>query len=248
MSTFEQTRGAVAPTRRLRLAGREVALVSGVFALYEGGRHLAQSRDSRAFQDADDVLRLEHGLPLPPELTVQAWLLHSDKLVRLANDFYVSVHFPATVAFLVYLFVRRPAAYRWARSLLVGTTLLALVVHVSFPLAPPRMLTDRGFVDTMSVYGPSAYGEGTQTLTNQLAAMPSLHAAWAIVVGVVLVYALPHRWRWLFVLHPVLTVLVVVGTANHYWLDVLAGGGLVLVVMLVVHPPSRSAPVRLDLT
>ena len=245
MSTFD----ARAPlltraTPRLLSALREAALLGSVFLLYELGRHLVRNRASIALDDADSVVSLERALHLPSETVLQHLVLRSDSLVRAANIFYVSVHFPATIAFLVWMWLFRPLAYTWARSLLVSVTMVALVVHVAFPLAPPRMLSGQGFVDTMAVYGPSAYGQGTESVTNQYAAMPSLHAAWAAVVGLALVVSLASHWRWLTLLHPILTVAVVVATGNHYWVDVLAAGGLVLLA-LRVHgvAPREGGPV-----
>jgi hypothetical protein len=229
---------------RLLSAVREVMLLTSVFVLYELGRHVVRDRAGLAFSDASAVLSLQRNLPIPSETWLQHLMLQSEGLTRAANVFYVSVHFPATIAFLMWMWLFRPQAYTWARSILVSVTLVALMLHVTFPLAPPRMLSGEGFVDTMAVYGPSAYGAGTETVTNQYAAMPSLHAAWALFVGVALVAVLAARWRWLAVLHPVLTVLVVVATANHYWLDVIAAGALVLLAMLVHgFRPAAAGPV-----
>jgi hypothetical protein len=234
----------VRATPRLLSAVREVALLSGVFVMYELGRHLVRNRAGLAFSDADSVVSLERTLRLPSEKSVQHLLLSNDSLIHAANVFYVSVHFPATVAFLVWMWAFRPRAYTWARSLLVSLTLVALLLHVTFPLAPPRMLSGQGFVDTMAVYGPSAYGGSAEGVTNQYAAMPSLHAAWAIAVAAVLIVVLKGRWRWLAALHPILTVAVVVGTANHYWLDVAGAGALVLLAMLVHgFSPAPDGPV-----
>jgi hypothetical protein len=234
----------VRATPRLLSAVREIALLSGVFVMYEMGRHLVRNRAGLAFSDADSVVSLERTLRLPSEKSVQQLLLSSDGLVHAANVFYVSVHFPATVAFLVWMWAFRPRAYTWARSLLVSLTLVALLLHVTFPLAPPRMLSGQGFVDTMAVYGPSAYGGSTQGVTNQYAAMPSLHAAWAFAVAAALVVVLKGGWRWLATLHPLLTVAVVVGTANHYWLDVAGAAALVLLAMLVHgFAPASDGPV-----
>jgi hypothetical protein len=220
-------------TPRLLSAAREIVLLSSVFVLYELGRHVVRDRAGLAFADASSVLSLERNLPFPGEAWLQHLLLQSEGLTKAANVFYVSVHFPATIAFLIWMWLCRPRAYTWVRSALVSVTLVALMLHVTFPLAPPRMLPGEGFVDTMALYGPSAYGEGTESVTNQYAAMPSLHAAWAIFIGVALVAVLRSRWRWLAVLHPVLTVFVVVGTGNHYWLDVVAAGALIVLAMLV---------------
>ena len=231
-------------TPRLLSAAREIALLTGVFVLYELGRHVVREREGLAFSDAEAVLSLQRTLMLPSEAWLQGLMLDSETLTRAANVFYVSVHFPATIAFLVWMWIYRPKAYTWARSVLVSVTMVALLLHVTFPLAPPRMLPQEGFVDTMAVYGPSAYGEGTESVTNQFAAMPSLHAAWALFIGFALIAVLATRWRWMAALHPVLTVLVVVATANHYWLDVVAAGALVVLAMLVHgFSPALAGPV-----
>lgn len=234
--------GALRPrlSQRTSAAAREVALLVSVFVAYEIGRHLVRAREATAFADAELLLSLQRNVPfLPRELTLQRLALESEALVRAANVFYVSVHFPATVAFLLFLWVRRPDAYRRARSLLVVTTAVALLLHITFPLAPPRLLPNRGFVDTMAVYGPTAYGDGTQAIANQYAAMPSLHVAWALVVGLVLLVVLQGPWRWLALAHPALTVVVVGVTATHSWADVLAAGVLVVLAGLVVGRPLR---------
>ncbi len=221
----------VAP--RLLSAAREVTLLGSVFLLYELGRHLVRERAGLAFADAETVLSLQRTLMLPSETALQGLLLLSQGLTRAANVYYVSVHFPATIAFLVWMWWRRPRDYTWARSVLVTVTMIALLLHVTFPLAPPRLLPGEGFVDTMALYGPSAYGAGTESVTNQFAAMPSLHVAWALFIGVAVVTLLRSRWRWLALGHPLLTTAVVISTGNHYWLDAVAAGALVLLAMLV---------------
>ncbi len=221
----------VAP--RLLSAAREVLLLGSVFVLYELGRHLVRDRAGLAFADADTVVSLQRTLLLPSETTLQHLLMRSEDLTQAANVYYVSVHFPATIAFLIWMWLRRPRDYTWVRSVLVTVTMIALMLHVTFPLAPPRMLPQEGYVDTMALYGPSAYGEGTESVTNQFAAMPSLHVAWALFIGVAIVTLLRSRWRWLALAHPLLTAVVVVGTGNHYWLDVLAAGALVLLACLM---------------
>jgi hypothetical protein len=227
-------------TPRLLSAAREIALLTSVFVLYELGRHVVREREGLAFSDAEAVLSLQRTLPLPSEAWLQGLMLNSEALTRAANIFYVSVHFPATIAFLVWMWVCRPKAYTWARSVLVSVTMVALLLHVTFPLAPPRMLPHEGFVDTMAVYGPSAYGEGTESVTNQFAAMPSLHVGWAVLVAVVCIQSGHSRRRWLWVLHPLITTLVVVVTANHYWLDGVVGA-LVIVGALWFLAPGREA-------
>ncbi|MBZ6080309.1 phosphatase PAP2 family protein [Streptomyces olivaceus] len=219
---------------------RELLLVAGLFLVYKFGRHLATGHTAEAFRNARHVWDWERALLLPDEGGVQSLLLHGDTLVHVANTYYAAVHFPATVAFLVWLYLRRPAHYVWARRVLAAVTGAALALHLLFPLAPPRMLTAAGLVDTARVYGPSVYGPpSTDELSNQFAAMPSLHFGWALMLAVGLIAASRSGLRWLWLLHPLVTLLVIVGTANHYWLDVFAAAALLGLALAVLRPPHR---------
>ncbi|MFE1312932.1 phosphatase PAP2 family protein [Streptomyces sp. NPDC058755] len=239
---------------------REFLLVAGLFLVYKLGRQLATGHTADAFHNAHRVWDLERAVHLPHETAVQSALLHGDALVHLANTYYATVHFPATLAFLVWLYLRRPAHYVWARRVLAVVTSAALVLPFVFPLAPPRMLTGTGLVDTARIYGPSVYGPpSSDHLSNQFAAMPSLHFGWALMVAIGLIAATrppashhhPNRGaarrsirpsrRWLWLLHPVITLLVIVGTANHYWLDAIVATAMLGVALAVVHPPKRTS-------
>ena len=216
----------------------ELALVVGLFLAYKLARLLIQGRDDAAFGNAWRIWDLERFLHLPGEVAVQQAVVGQPALLEAANTYYAYVHFPATAAFLLWMFLRRPAYYRWARRGLAGLTAAAMVVHVLLPLAPPRMLTGTGMLDLGRLYGPAVYGAPeTDQLANQYAAMPSLHVGWADVVAVALVTAVPTaRWRSLWLLHPTVTLLVVVATGNHYWLDAVAAGALVAAAYAVLHP------------
>ncbi|GGT12556.1 phosphatase PAP2 family protein [Streptomyces purpureus] len=221
--------------------GRELLLVAALFLVYMAGRRLATGHESRALHNADRIWELERAVRLPGEGLVQRLLLHSEPLVHTANTYYAAVHFPATAAFLVWLYWRRPAHYLWSRRVLTLLTGAALALHLLLPLAPPRMLAAAGLVDTARVYGPSVYGAapGTDSLANQFAAMPSLHFGWALMVAIGLIRACAGRWRWLWLLHPLVTLLVVVSTANHYWLDALVAAVLLGGALLSVRAPGR---------
>jgi hypothetical protein len=173
---------------------------------------------------------------------VQSALLHSDTLVHIANTYYATVHFPATAAFLIWLYLRRPTHYVWARRVLALLTAAALLGHLTFPLAPPRLVAAAGLVDTGQVYGPTVYGAhpATDAMANQFAAMPSLHFGWALMVAIGLIAATRSRWRWLWLLHPLLTLLVIVGTANHYWLDAIVATALLGIALAVIQLPHRT--------
>ncbi|MGM9469138.1 phosphatase PAP2 family protein [Streptomyces murinus] len=220
---------------------REFLLVAGLFLVYKLGRQLATGHTLRAFHNAHRVWDLERSLHLPRETAVQSALLHGDTLVHVANTYYATVHFPATLAFLVWLYLRRPAHYVWARRVLAAVTAAALVLPFTFPLAPPRMLAGTGLVDTARIYGPSVYGPPAHDhLSNQFAAMPSLHFGWALMVAIGLITATRSRRRWLWLLHPLLTLLVIVGTANHYWLDALAATAMLGIALALLRPPHRT--------
>ncbi|MFJ8922028.1 phosphatase PAP2 family protein [Streptomyces sp. NPDC102415] len=218
---------------------RELLLTAGLFLVYKLGRQAANGHVEEAFHNAGDVWGFERALGLPGEGAVQGLLLHSHTLVQAANTYYATVHFPATVAFLVWLYWRRPRHYVWSRRVLAALTGAALVLHLLFPLAPPRMLHAAGLVDTGQVYGPTVYGDtpATDSMANQFAAMPSLHFGWALAVAVGLIVATRSRWRLLWLLHPLLTLLVVVGTANHYWLDAIVVSALLAVAYAALRLP-----------
>lgn len=137
---------------------RELLLIVALFAAYKLGRLFAGGRAAEAFGNAREVWHLERTLRLPSETGVQHGLLHSDALVHAANSYYAFVHFPAAVAFLLWMYLRRPRHYRWIRRVLVGLTSSALVLHLLVPLAPPRMLPSTGLIDTAARFGPAVYG------------------------------------------------------------------------------------------
>lgn len=219
---------------------RELFLVVGLFVVYKLGRQGANGHVEEAFRNAGHVWDFERIVGLPGEGAVQGLLLRSDTLIHLANTYYATVHFPATLLFLVWLYWRRPRHYVWSRRILAVLTGAALALHLLFPLAPPRMLDAAALVDTGQVYGPTVYGEtpATDSMANQFAAMPSLHFGWAVMVAVGLIVATRSRWRWLWLLHPALTLFVIVGTANHYWLDAIVVSALLAVAFAALRLPS----------
>lgn len=221
---------------------REVTLLAALFGVYNLGRFLSAEHSGSAFKHANELIRWEAWLGLPSEATLQHHALQVGGLARAANLFYAGVHFPLTAAVLLWLMIRRPAEYGKARWALASLTGLALIGHMFFPLAPPRMMP--GWVDTGVLLGQSVYGPSTHSgVANQFAAMPSLHVGWALMVAVFLIRATRSRWRWLWIAHPLLTFTVVVVTANHYWLDGLVAIALA-VPLLVIFDSSASARTR----
>jgi hypothetical protein len=182
------------------------------------------------------VLSLQHWLHLPDEAAIQHAALQLPHLVQGANLYYASVHAPLTAAVLLWLSIWRPKAYPLVRWTMVSVTGLALIGHILFPLAPPRMMP--GFVDTGLKFGQSVYGpENSGGVANQFAAMPSLHVGWAALIALSMILITRSKWRWLWLAHPIITFSVVVVTANHYWLD-----GIVALLLIGISLPLLLRP------
>lgn len=209
-----------------RLAG-EIAIIATLLTLYRLGRMLGRHQSGQAFAHAHQVLALERWLGIDTERGVQQAALGHHSLILLLNRYYASVHFGATMVFLVVVYVQGPKLWAHIRYLFVTVTLSALIIQLVYPLAPPRMLD--GYVDTIARYGPAIYDSRTAVgrIANQYAAMPSLHFGWAVLVAYGVVRAFRTPWRWLAVIHPTTTLAAIVITANHYWLDSLVALGLI---------------------
>ena len=228
----------------LRRASREILLVLVLFLAYKVGRLAADGHVGTALANAQHVWQFERALYLPSEYAVQQAMLAHEWLIRAANCYYAYVHFPATAACLIWLYFRRPDRYSATRRMIAWLTACALVVHVVVPLAPPRMLTAIGMVDTGRLFGPAVYGSpAIDRLANQYAAMPSLHVGWALAIAVALIGAGRGWWRWLWLAHPAITMVVVVVTGHHYWLDAIVVTVL-LVLVLAVQTGGVAAALR----
>ena len=205
----------------------EIALCGALLIVYRAIRTVNKTDMREAFANARSVISFENWLGLPFEDNLQSWLLDHPTLIKLLNHYYILFHFPAAIAFLLWLYLRQPKHYVSFRNLMAFVTFVALIIHLLFPLAPPRMMT--GFVDTMREFGPNIYPKNAiDGAANQIAAMPSLHFGWAMIEAIAVISILKSKWRWLIVLHPLLMAMSIIATGNHWWIDAAAAAVIIV--------------------
>ncbi|MCU1453646.1 MAG: hypothetical protein JWN46_1792 [Acidimicrobiales bacterium] len=210
----------------------ETALIAVLYVIWQIGDALPLAHNQGASQRGEQLYRWEQAWHLPSELTMQRWVLPHRYLAETCNVLYATVHGPALMVFLLWVFVRHRERYgHWRNTLAILTAFCLFIRFVR--VAPPRLLPHLGFVDLSAVYGQSVYGPVGTGISDQFAAMPSIHVAWAALVGVGIVSVSTSRWRWLWLLHPVLTMWVVMVTGNHWWLDGLVAAALLGLSMLI---------------
>ncbi|MEX2293351.1 MAG: phosphatase PAP2 family protein [Acidimicrobiales bacterium] len=213
-------RAALAP------AARELALIASLYALWRIARELPLAQDDGAIERARQIVTLQRDLHLPTELSLQHLVLRHDWLAWFTSLYYAGMHVPTLVAFLIWLYVRHRDEYPHWRNGLAWLTAFCLVIRF-VRVAPPRFLTDLGYIDISERFGPSIYGPVGTGVSDQFAAMPSIHVGWAAVVSFGIIATSPSRWRWVFLLHLIITTIVVSASGNHWWLD-----GLVAIALL----------------
>jgi len=210
-------------------AGRELALLAALYVAYSASRLLADPDPGQAVDNARDLLHVEAVLHLDVERWLNDGLSALPVLPLVASYWYSLLHYVVTPLVLVWVYRAHPGRYRVARNTLIAGSAIGIAGFALLPMAPPRMLA--GYVDTLaSTAGSGWWGSdasaprGLGALTNELAAMPSLHVGWAVWCAGVVLLCTRQRWlRVLAVAYPLVTTLVVVATANHYLLDAVAG-------------------------
>jgi hypothetical protein len=210
----------------LRTATKETSLILGLFALWQLAGSLSLVGPGGAISRGRWIWDAERVIGLPSETGLQHVFLPHPLLIQIFNLYYLSLHFPVLIACMIWLFARHRDRYRQLRTTLVLFTGACLLIQF-IPVAPPRMLPRTGLVDTAVLYHQSVYQSTAGFDADELSAMPSVHVGWAVLVAIAVILTLRSRWRWLALLYPAVTTLVVVVTANHYWLD-----GIVAVALL----------------
>jgi len=205
----------------------QVLLMAAVWWSYDKINNLSPMRGASAMAHGLSILRLESVLHLDAERGLNHWLSSHLLVGRWMGDFYDVAHFLVTIAVLGWVWWRHAPHYRMLRNALLGMNLIGFVVYWAFPVAPPRMLSGLGFVDIVAVtHSIGAWSTGAfASQANEYAAMPSLHVAWALWCTLAIwVIRQDLGARVVAAIYSALVVIAVMATANHYFLDVVAGG------------------------
>lgn len=242
--TGEAAGGAGRPGEQVRLPRwwRELAGIAVIYGVYTAIRGFKNDDLVAADRIGWALLNWERAWNLDPEQFLNDILTKVTALAVPACYFYATLHYILTPVVLVWMYRRHPRHYLAARSTLLLATLLGLIGFWLLPTTPPRLLDGSGLNDTMAQVsawgwwgGEASAPRGLGGLTNQYAAMPSLHCGWALWVGYLLVRHARRPWaRAAGMLYPLLTTLVVMATANHYFLDAVAGFAVIGLAAAVV--------------
>ncbi|MEU5362714.1 phosphatase PAP2 family protein [Streptomyces sp. NPDC005925] len=204
----------------------ETLLIAVSYWTYSLIRNAVPEQRDQALRNADGIWRFEHQLGLAVEQSVNETTNSVTWLIVGMNYYYATLHFVVTLGVLVWLYRAHPGRYAAARLVLFSTTGAALAGYYLYPLAPPRLMDGGRFVDTVMVHqtwGSMASGD-LKNMSNQYAAMPSMHIGWSLWCGLTIFALATVPWaRVLGLLYPAATLVVIVATANHFWLDAVGG-------------------------
>jgi membrane-associated phospholipid phosphatase len=220
----------------------------GFFALadiaYDVVRGVADGKHAVAFANGQQIIDFERSTHTFFEPGLQSLILPVRFLVDFANQIYMNSQFAITIAFLVWLYLFRNEFFYFVRNMFVASMVLALVGYALYPTAPPRLFPKYGFVDTITDLSNVNHDSALVKLfINPYAAVPSMHCAFALMIGVTGVRVARHWWaRAFWILWPLLVMWVVVVTANHYWVDAVAGALVAAVSALIALRLARMRP------
>jgi hypothetical protein len=209
---------------------QEAAIIALGYWLYTLGRNAIPEQATIARRHGRAIQHLQDALHLNWELSFNRFVAAHEWLAQPMDYYYATLHFVVTPVVMVWLFVRRPHLYRGARTVLVATTMIALLGFYLYPTAPPRLLPGLGYVDTVIRFHTwgSLADPNIAEHSNQYAAMPSLHIGWALWCGIAIFSCARRLWvRLAGLAYPVGTLVVIVGTANHFLLDAVGGAAVV---------------------
>jgi membrane-associated phospholipid phosphatase len=205
--------------------GRQIGILVGVDVIYELGRGLADGSRSEALAHGAQVIDLERATGTLFEPSAQSLFLPAHWTIDLANQLYLNAQFSIAIGFLFWLYLFRNQSYYFVRNMFVVSMCLALIGYVGYPTAPPRMFPQDGFIDTITDFsGVNHDSTLAKVFINPYAAVPSMHCAFAMMIGATGVMVCRRWWAkawWAF--WPLLITWVVIVTGNHYWVDAVLG-------------------------
>ena len=208
---------------------RELSIFISFLIFYKISRYIAIGDASTAFENARKLIAFEIDLGIFTEPIVQGLFLSKTGLIKFLNTFYMYVHIPATTVFFIWLFKKHNNRYYWIRNGFIAANCIAVVFFIFYPCAPPRMLGEYGFVDTLlAVSKVDLYDGFFSGFFNQYAAVPSMHFGNAFLIAFSVILYAKKSYKWLVLLYPLFVLLVIVITANHFYLDAILGGLIVI--------------------
>ena len=211
---------------------RELLIVIPGYLLYTTVRGLVDGREMEAFRRAADIIQFERGLHIFWETDIQQQILHQGWLIQLANSTYAWAHWPVIIATAVWLFFFHRGIYSTYRNAFLLSGAMALIIYAALPVAPPRFMEAWGFVDTVANYSSAYEFFQPPAFVNQYAALPSLHFGWNLLAGLAIVrHARPRPVKLLAMAMPAAVFLSIVTTGNHFIIDGIAGGAVVLLAL-----------------
>jgi membrane-associated phospholipid phosphatase len=218
-------------------AGRQLGILVMVDVAYELVRGIADGQRSEAIAHGREVIAMEQSTHTLFEPSLQAFFLPAHWLIDLANQIYLNSQFSITLAFLVWLYLFRNESYYFVRNMFVVSMGLALVGYTLYPTAPPRMFPEHGFVDTITDFSNVNHDSTlAKIFINPYAAVPSMHCAFALMIGAT-GFRVSRHWftRAFWVSWPLIVAWVVMVTGNHYWFDVGLGWMVAVTAALVAQ-------------
>lgn len=219
---------------------REVGIVALAAYIYFFVRGLIHAREAEAMSNGRWLVSREEWLGIFREQQFQSLIVNHGWLVSLVNGIYIYGHWPVVVGTLVWLFFRHREMFPVFRTAMIVSGLMGFFFFFLFPMAPPRFLPELGFVDTVTMHSEAYRVLQPPSLTNQFAAMPSLHVGWNLLMGIAIVSLTSHRaWKVFGVLMPLAMYSATILTANHYFLDGVVGSALALTGLAIAWRVSR---------
>ena len=234
-----RTTHAVHPTT-LRWA-REAGILAIAVLVYFLSRGLVAGREGLAVDNAQRLISFEKLLGIFREQQLQNWALGWEPLTTIVNTVYIWGHWPVIALTLTWLVIAHRDRYPVYRNAMLISGAVGIVIFIAYPMAPPRFILDSSFVDTVTLHSDAYRVLQPPSLVNQYAAMPSLHCGWDLLMGIAIFRHGPRGWRWAALLLPVAMYFAVVLTANHFFLDGIVGGAIVVAALVLAERLHRNA-------